>query len=107
MEIEANDSNFEEEVIEESKNQPVIVDFWAQWCVPCHMLSPLLGKVVELYNGKIKLAKVNLDESPNTSRRYNITAIPAIKLFKNGKVVGEFIGVVPETTIKSLIDENL
>ncbi len=107
MEIEVNDNNFEKEVIEGSKEQPVIVDFWAEWCVPCHMLSPLLEKVVESYNGKIRLAKVNLDESPNTSRRYNITAIPAIKLFKNGKALGGFIGVVPETTIKSLIDENL
>jgi len=107
MEIEVNDDNFEKEVIEGSKEQPVIVDFWAEWCVPCHMLSPILEKVVESYNGKIKLAKVNLDESPNTSKRYNITAIPAIKLFKNGKAVGGFIGVVPETTIKSLIDENL
>ena len=107
MEIEVNDNNFEKEVIEGSKEQPVIVDFWADWCVPCHMLSPILGKVVESYDGKIKLAKVNLDESPNTSRRYNLTAIPAIKLFKNGQAVGGFIGVVPETTIKNLIDENL
>ena len=107
MESEANDNNFEKEVIEESKNQPVIVDFWAQWCVPCHMLSPILEKVVESYDGKIKLVKVNLDESPVISKKYIITAIPAVKLFKNGKLVGEFIGVVPETTIKDMIDKNL
>ncbi len=107
MEMEANDGNFEKEVIEESDNQPVIVDFWAEWCVPCHMLSPILEKVVESYAGKIKLVKTNLDESPNTSRKYNVTAIPAVKLFKNGKVVGEFVGVVPEETIKNLIDRNI
>ncbi len=105
--MEANDNTFEKEVIENSKNNLIIVDFWADWCVPCHMISPVLEEVEKEYKDKIKLVKVNIDQSPETSKEYNIEAIPAIKLFKNGKVVDEQVGVVPEDTIKNMVDKHL
>jgi len=105
--MNVNDGTFEKEVIDGSKNKLVLVDFWADWCVPCHMLSPVLEEVEKEYKDKIKLVKINTDNSPNTSGKYQISAIPAVKLFKDGKVVGEFVGVVPEETIKNLIDKNI
>ncbi len=107
LEIEANDSNFEKEVIEKSKTVPVVVDFWASWCMPCLMLSPTLEKFANEFRGKFVLAKVNVDESPLTSAKYNISSIPAVKMFKNGKVTNEFIGALPETTVEQWLRKNI
>ena len=105
--MEVNDNNFDEKVIEASKKKLIVVDFWADWCVPCNMLAPMLSKVVESYGGKVVLAKVNVDENPGKSNEYDINAIPAVKLFKNGEVVDEFTGVQSEDMIKKRIDKNL
>ena len=105
--MDVKDSDFNEKVLEKSKEKAIAVDFWAAWCVPCNMLTPVLEKVVDSYNGKVVLAKLNIDECPETSNKFGIEAIPAVKLFKDGKVVGESIGVVPEDNIKRLIEENL
>ena len=105
--MDVTDKDFEEKVIEGSKEKLILVDFWAEWCVPCNILSPVLEKVVDSYKGKVVLLKLNVDDNPETSNNYGINAIPAVKLFKDGKLVDEFIGVVPEDTIRQTINKNL
>jgi putative thioredoxin len=107
IEIEVNDSDFQEKVIEASKKVPVVVDFWASWCTPCWMLSPILEKLAKDYNGKFILAKVNVDENPRLAERYQIMSIPSVKMFKNGKIVDEFLGAMPEPLVKKWLDKNL
>ncbi len=107
IEIEVSDENFDEKVIEKSKEVPVIVDFWATWCPPCVMLSPILEKLAKEYNGKLILAKLNVDKNPQTSMRYGIMSIPAVKMFKNGKIVDEFIGLMPEDAVRKWIERNI
>ena len=105
--MDIKDSDFDEKVIEQSKKTVVVVDFWAGWCVPCNMLAPVLEKVVDSYGDKVVLAKVNVDECPGSSSKYGVNAIPAIKIFKNGEIVGEFTGVQPEDSIRQNIDSAL
>ncbi len=107
IEIEVNDSNFEEEIVERSKKIPVVVDFWAEWCKPCLMLSPILEKLVKEYNGKFALAKVNVDGAQIASQKYGIMSIPNVKLFKDGKVADEFVGAYPENFIREWLNKNL
>ena len=107
MVINVIDQNFEKEVIEKSKEIPVVVDFWAEWCRPCLMLSPTLEKFAEEYNKKFVLVKVNVDQAPQASKEYAIMSIPNVKMFKDGKVVDEFIGVMPEDSVKQWLDKNL
>jgi len=106
-EIEVNDENFQEKVIEQSKKIPVFVDFWASWCMPCLMLSPILEKLAKESNGKFILAKLNVDENRITSQKYGIMSIPAVKLFKNGKVVDEFVGALPEPSVREWLNKNI
>ncbi len=105
--MEVTDADFEEKVTKQSKEKIVVVDFWAAWCVPCTMLAPILEKVIGMYGEEVILAKVNVDECPETANSYDINAIPNIKIFKNGKVVDEFAGVVLEEVIKKKIDAVL
>ncbi len=105
--IEVNDNNFEKEVIERSKTVPVVVDYWAVWCAPCLMIGPVLEKLAEEYNGKFVLAKLNVDENPVTSQKYGIMSIPSVKMFKDGKIVDEFVGAMPEPMIKQWVDKNV
>ena len=107
FQTDASDANFKEKVIEKSKEMPVLVDFWAEWCMPCLMLSPILDAVAEEYKGKIFLVKCNIDENPENSDKYGISSIPSVKLFKNGKIADEFNGAIPEHKIKEWIDKNL
>ncbi len=107
IEIEVNDGNFQEKVIEQSAKIPVVVDFWAQWCMPCLMLSPVLEKLAKEYNGKFILAKSNVDETRNVAVQYGIMSIPAVKMFKNGRVVDEFVGALGEPAVKEWLDKNL
>jgi len=107
MEIDINDASFAKEVIAKSNEMPVLVDFWASWCGPCQMLSPILTKLAEEYNDKIVVAKLNIEENKEKAQEYNVMSIPNVKLFKDGEVADEFVGVIPEADIKKLIDSNL
>ncbi len=93
MEITLNDSNFKEEVL--NTKGLVLVDFWASWCMPCLMLGPIIEEIAH-ENKDVKVGKINVDENPTLSQEYSIMSIPAVKLFKDGKVVEEWVGVQPK-----------
>jgi len=105
--INVTDENFEEEVIIKSMEIPVVVDFWATWCSPCLMLSPALEKFAEEYKEKFILVKVNVDDARVKSQEYNVMSIPSVKMFKDGKIVDEFVGAIPEDNVKEWLDKNL
>lgn len=105
--IDVMDADFEKEVIAQSETVPVLVDFWASWCMPCGVLGPVLEKLAEEYGGRFVLAKVDVNKAPESSRKYEIMGIPAVKLFRNGKVVDEFVGVKPAQIIRPWLDKNL
>jgi putative thioredoxin len=107
MEIDVTDANFNEEVIEKSKTMPVLVDFWASWCGPCMMLKPTLEKIATEYEGKMILAKAVTDDNSVAAGKFGVMSIPAVKLFKNGEVVDEFVGSQPEAQIKEWLDAKL
>lgn len=99
--------NFEEEVIQRSTTIPVLVDFWAEWCGPCRILSPVLERLAEQSGGKWALAKVNTEEFPDVAGQYGIQSIPNVKLFYGGKVVNEFVGALPEYVIAKWLKTNV
>jgi putative thioredoxin len=101
--VEVSEVDFEYEVIAYSQQTPVVVDFWAEWCGPCRTLGPILEKLAEEAAGNFRLAKINVDENPNLSIRYNVRSIPAVKAFRHGQVVSEFVGVQPESRIREFI----
>lgn len=107
MKIDVTDKDFKEKVLEQSKEKPVVVDFWATWCVPCLMLGPILEKLALEYKDKFILAKLNVDENPIVSQTYGIMSIPAVKMFKNGEVADEFVGALPEPHVKKWLEKNL
>jgi len=107
MVIEVTDTNFEEEVIEKSKTTPVVVDFWASWCGPCQMLAPILDRIADQYKDKVAIVKMSVEENQQTPKRYQVMSIPAVKMFKNGQVIDEFTGAIPEQQVKDFIDKNL
>lgn len=107
MEVDVTDENFESEVIEKSKKVPVLVDFWAAWCGPCRILGPTLEKLAKEFKGKFILAKMSVDENQKTPQSYDVSSIPSVKLFKNGIVVDEFIGAMPEKAVKDWINERI
>lgn len=101
--IDVSESNFEYEVIEYSQNIPVLVDFWAEWCLPCKILSPLLEKLADEGRGTIRLAEVDVDKNKNLSIRYGVRTIPTVKAFLKGQVVAEFTGILPEPKLIEFI----
>ena len=105
--LTVNDGNFESEVLTASSAQPVLVDFWAEWCRPCHMLAPTVAEVAHDYAGKLKVTKLNVDEAMNSAGRYNIRGIPTLLVFKNGQVVEQIVGAVPKDQITKAIDRHV
>jgi thioredoxin len=105
--MEINDDKFEEKVIKKSEKMPVVVDFYADWCGPCHMLAPIMEKVEDEFEGKVVFVKINVDNNPKSSKEYGVTGIPAVKIFKDGAVADEFVGLQPEDMIKKWLKKNL
>ncbi len=103
--MEVTEQTFERDVLERSRSIPVVVDFWADWCGPCKTLAPALEAAVAERDGRIVLAKVDVDASPGLSERYDIRSIPAVKAFRNGSVVKEFVGVQSPASIADFLDE--
>ena len=105
MKISLTDENFEKEI--QVADKPVVVDFWAEWCGPCSLISPILEKLAEEYKGKFILAKVNLAEAGIVAQKYGIERIPMVILFNGGKPIGGFIGLRPEQVVRELLDKML
>jgi putative thioredoxin len=101
---DVSEQEFEAKVVERSKQVPVVVDFWAEWCGPCRTLGPALEKAVQSRKGEIELAKVDTDRNPNLAMKYEIGSIPAVKAFKDGKVVAEFLGAIPPARIEEFLN---
>ena len=104
---DVSDGDFDREVIARSNSIPVIVDFWAEWCGPCIVLKPILEELSEEYDGKLELAKINVDDSPAVSKRFGISSIPSVKLFIKGKVAAEFTGALPEDAVRQWLQRNI
>lgn len=104
-EVTITSDNFASEVLD--SEHPVLVDFWADWCMPCRMIAPVLEGMAEDYAGKLKVAKVNVDDVSDVAQKYEVFSIPKLLLFKNGEVVGEQVGAVPRETIEGLIQGHV
>ena len=105
LEVEVNDRNFQEEVLESTI--PVLVDFWASWCMPCRMLAPTIEKLGEENRGKLKVCKLNTDENQNIASQYGIQGIPTLIVFKEGKEVGRTVGVMSKDKLQEKLDPIL
>ncbi len=103
--IELSDDTFEQEVLK--SDVPVLVDYWAEWCGPCKMIAPVLEEVANDYDGKLKVAKLNIDDNPDTPPAYGIRGIPTLMLFKNGEVEATKVGAVSKSQLTAFIDSNL
>jgi len=105
--VDVSETNFEYEVIAYSQNNPVVVDFWAPWCQPCKLLTPMLEELAQGAQGAFRLARVNVDDNPGLAMRYGVRTIPTVKAFNQGQVVGEFVGLQPEPRIKEFLERLL
>ena len=99
---EVTESNFQTEVLQSA--QPILVDFWAPWCGPCRQIAPLVQQLGKDYAGKVRVAKVNVDECPNVAAGYGVNSIPTLMIFKNGDVVERFVGVQPRSRLQNALD---
>lgn len=105
--VDVTANNFEAEVVEASKAMPVIVDFWAPWCGPCRQLGPLLEKLVSEFAGRLRLAKVNTEEAPDLAGGFGVSSIPFVVAVRDGQIVDQFVGLLPETQLRAWIERLL
>jgi len=103
--INVNELNFEYEVVAYSQNTPVLVDFWAEWCMPCRMIAPSIAQIAEANPGKIKVGKVNVDDEGDIASQYGIISIPTLLLFKDGQIVKQKVGALPKHELESFIKD--
>ncbi|MBQ0754182.1 MAG: thioredoxin TrxA [Gammaproteobacteria bacterium] len=103
--INVTDANFEEEVLK--AEGPVLVDYWAAWCGPCKMIAPILEEISKEYEGKLKIAKLNIDENPDTPRKYGVRGIPTLTVFKNGNVEATKVGALSKSQLTAFLDSTL
>lgn len=103
--VHVTDDNFEREVLQ--AEQPVLVDFWAEWCGPCKMIAPVIDQIAEEYQGRLKVAKLNIDENPKTPQYYGVRGIPTLMLFKNGEVEATKVGALSKSQLQAFLEQNL
>jgi putative thioredoxin len=105
--VDVTEATFEQDVVERSRETPVVVDFWAEWCGPCHTLAPVLEREVASRDGAVILAKVDVDANQSLAAEYGVSGIPAVKGFRDGRVVAEFVGAQSPTAVSSFLDQLL
>ena len=103
--VHVTDGSFEEDVLK--AEDPVLVDYWAEWCGPCKAIAPILGEIAEEYAGRLKIAKLNIDENPSTPPKYGIRGIPTLMLFKDGNVEATKVGALSKSQLSAFLDSNI
>ncbi|HAG95364.1 MAG: thiol reductase thioredoxin [Pseudomonadales bacterium] len=103
--VNVTDGTFDAEVLQ--SDSPVLVDYWAEWCGPCKMIAPILDEISGEYDGKLKIAKLNIDENPDTPPKYGIRGIPTLMLFKNGNVEATKVGALSKSQLTAFLDSNI
>ena len=103
--IDVSDTTFDGEVL--SADQPVLVDFWAEWCAPCKMIAPIVEELSEEYDGRFKFTKLNVDDSPDTAAKYGVRGIPTLLIFRDGQPVDQLVGAVPRKVLKDRVEGAL
>lgn len=103
--VKVSDDSFDNDVL--SATGPVLVDYWAEWCGPCKQIAPVLDEIADEYDGRLTVAKLNIDDNPNTPPRYGIRGIPTLMLFKNGEVAGTKVGSVSKSQLAEFVDQHI